>query len=585
MSVDGAAEPSRARAAGWQRRLAIPGVTAAVAAVAAGLLLAAPLPAQSSIVPATHAVYDWLHQQRVFGRLPEYESEVRPTSRGVILGYLRTVERDSAQLSATDRGLLEDFLNEFDFERLRQNGLFRRSLLDSFPSGVWRAARARRDPYLLAGTIGDTSITGALWLQKGWGEGWQSGAGSSDYGFIWARGVRAFVNSSSGLGFHVEADLATANSKFVLRADPRLGANEGFLADSTYPPVASESWVSYRRKNFDVALGTGAEVIGPAITDPLTIRLGAPSLNALRLTIGPPRFHLMVLHGQLVGPTEVDTTWFEGKLDSALVPVPRWVAMSRLTWSPNSRLTLAAHQMTVYSQRGFDFQFLNPILPSLFGGTDRGTGQQSPDNGFFGLDVVGRPFTGTEAFLSVLIDDAAGYNLRAPGSDYQKGSASVGVEQRLPYDVVLGLGWLHVDAFAYTSWIPTDAWSIRGVPIGPDVGPNADELALRLTRWFPWRTRVMLGTRRIRKGLNPVDSLGNVTSNVGGDLNDPTDLRTRYPFLQDADVQTFRRDEVDIETEPIRGFHISAHLTSIVGVSGTRIPALHTWLVRWRFGF
>ena len=73
---------------------------------------------QSSIVPATHSIYDWLFTQRVFGRLPDYNMEVRPTSRGVILGHLRKLATDSATMSGTDRGLLRDFLNEFHHLRL-----------------------------------------------------------------------------------------------------------------------------------------------------------------------------------------------------------------------------------------------------------------------------------------------------------------------------------------------------------------------------------------------------------------------------------------------------------------------------------
>ena len=40
---------------------------------------AAPAVAQPEIVPAEHPIYDFLHQQRVRGLLPEYRHEVRPT--------------------------------------------------------------------------------------------------------------------------------------------------------------------------------------------------------------------------------------------------------------------------------------------------------------------------------------------------------------------------------------------------------------------------------------------------------------------------------------------------------------------------
>jgi hypothetical protein len=550
---------------------------AVCAAVAPGVARGQAAP-QASIVPATHSVYDWLQQQRVFGRLPEYEDEERPMSRSTILRHLRTLQRDSAQLSATDRALLADYLNEFDFERLEKNGLFRKALVEHPPQGVIDAVRERRDPYLYAGPVGDSTLTAALWVRKGWGEGWSAGAGRNDYAYLWTKGVRAFVNSTSGFGFHGEVDLGVANDAWIYRLDPRLGVNERFLQDSTFPPAAYEAWVSYQRHNLFIAMGKGAASIGPAVTDPLVLRVGAPSLGQLRLTIGPPKLHLTFLQGQLDGDVRTDTSIVNGQTDVTRSPVQRWVSLTRITWNPTSRIGLTLHQMTVYSQRGIDFEYLNPLLPSLYGGLDKG----DPDNGFVGIDAIARPLNGTELKYSVLIDDAQGFNFKPFGNQWAKVAVMAGLEQRLPYDIRLGFSYTRDDAYTYTSHVPTDAWEISGVPLGPQIGPNADEVAFRLTRWFPWRTRLMIGTRHIREGLDPVDAQGNVTV-VGGNIGDTVDAMG--PFLVGSDLQTYRLDEVEIESEPIRGFTISARMQSIVGISGTRVPGTHTWFLRWSYGF
>jgi hypothetical protein len=235
--------------------------------------------------------------------------------------------------------------------------------------------------------------------------------------------------------------------------------------------------------------------------------------------------------------------------------------------------------MTVYSGRGLDFELLNPLLPSLFGGLDKA----SADNGFVGFDAIARPIKGTELKYSVLIDDAEGYNFKPFGHGWAKIANMAGLEQRLPFDIKFGFSYTRIDAYVYTSGVYSDAWEVSGAPLGPANGPNSDEVALRLTRWFPWRTRVMIGTRHIRKGLDPVDSTGAVTKIVGGGLLDNVD--TKGPFLVGSDLQTYRLDELEIETEPIRGLKMSATMQSVVVISGTRIPGSHTLLIRMSYGF
>lgn len=533
---------------------------------------------QSSVVPATHSVYDWLEQQRVFGRLPTFDAEELPMTRATILAHLRTLERDSARLSSTDRELLNDYLNEFDFERLQKNGVFTHELIEHPVDAIYEKARDRKDPFIFAGHI-DSTITAALWVREEAGYGWSGGAGNSLAEYMSGKGVRAFVNTTSGLGFHFQVDLPYAQSPWVYRLDPRLGASEQFLHDSTTPPADYETWISYQKPSVFIAMGKGASVIGPSVTDPMWVRLGAPSIGQFRITLGPPKFHLFFMTGELDGDFTTDTSYVNGKQVVVQSPEPRWMAMTRLTWNPSPKFGVTLDQMSVYSGRGLDFEYLNPLLPSLFGGLDKG----SADNGFVGFDAIWRPRNGTELKYSVLIDDSQGYAFKPLGNDWAKISNMTGLEQRLPLDVKLGVSYTRTDAYVYTSGVYSDAWEISGVPIGPANGPNSDEWAFRLTRWFPWRTRVMIGTRHIRKGLDPVDSTGAVTKIIGGGLLDNVD--TKGPFLLGSDLQTYRLDELQISSEPIRGLTISATMRSIVVIKGTRTPGMHTLLLRMAYGF
>lgn len=534
--------------------------------------------AQASVVPATHSVYDWLLQQRVFGRLPEFEAEELPMSRERVLEHLRTLERDSAKMSATDRSLLRDYLNEFDFKRLESNGVLRKEFFSELPHSVIDAIRDRRDPYLYAGPVGDSTIEAALWVRKGTGYGWTGGAPLNAFSYLYTQGARAFVNASNGLGFHAEVDISYAHPAWIFRLDPRLGVNVPFLRDSTFPPTAYEAWVSYARRNLFIAMGKGSSVFGAAVTDPVLLRLGAPNTGQLRLTVGPPKLHLTFVQGQLDGDVRTDTTIVNGRTDVFTSPVQRWFALTRITWNVTPRLGISLNQMNVYSQRGVDFEYLNPLLPSLYGGLDKA----STDNGFIGFDVVARPFNGTELKYSALIDDAAGLGFKPIGNAWAKIALTTGVEQRLPFDFRLGASYTRVDAYVYTSGMPTDAWEIRNVPLGAQIGPNADEVAFRLTRWLPFRTRIMIGTRHIRKGLDPLDSQGKVTI-VGGDIGDAVD--TKGPFLAGSDLQTYRLDEIQFQSELIRGLTMTGAMQSVVVIGGSRTPGTHSWLLRWSYGF
>ncbi|MEN9839487.1 MAG: hypothetical protein RL177_966, partial [Bacteroidota bacterium] len=110
-------------------------------------LAATGVQAQSSVVPASHGVYEWLHTQRVNGTIAGYQHEQRPMSRGDVLGFLRQAERMTSVLSRTDRALLQDYLNEFDFSRFRHNRTFVTDALGWFSHSVPDGMSARRDPH------------------------------------------------------------------------------------------------------------------------------------------------------------------------------------------------------------------------------------------------------------------------------------------------------------------------------------------------------------------------------------------------------------------------------------------------------
>ena len=549
--------------------------------VASMFALAAQLPAQSSLVPANHPVYNWLEMQRVNGLVLEYQDEVRPQSRATVVGLLHELENDSLKLSRSHRALLRDFLNEFDMQRLVNNGLIRRDFFRKLPSSVVAAAKARTDPYVYAGISADSAFSGALYLQIGLGDLRLTQSGATKAGYLANKAFKAFVNTNFGLGFHVEADNAYIfSNRELLSRDEKLASTYQYRVEKSDAASTYEAFVSYRRKYLELHFGRGSLSMGPAVTDPIIIRPDAPNIAFLRAQLGTPALNLVSLAGSLDSDPFLSYT-FAGAGDS--VPIrdaaQRWVAMHRLTWQPKKQLTLALHEMTVYGARGLDFDYLNPVNPQFLSQRDKG----DRDNLFIGTDIIVRPIAGTELFGTFLLDDIKRLS-QLVKLDTSKLIFSVGGRQKLVQNVQLGASYTRSDAFTYTHWLPLNAWQEDGRPLGQSIGPNATELAARITTWLPLRTHVMLGVRRIRKGLNPVDSAGNIIKNVGGDLL--SGLPNDYPGLfGGADVNETRRFEAQIETEVIRALNVSLKIQDDHVTRGLQLPTNRFVDFRFRYGF
>ena len=72
---------------------------------------------QPEIVPAEHAVYSWMADQRVAGHLPEYRHETLPYDRATVRRHLDSLSVHADRLGASGRFWLDEFRREF-FEPL-----------------------------------------------------------------------------------------------------------------------------------------------------------------------------------------------------------------------------------------------------------------------------------------------------------------------------------------------------------------------------------------------------------------------------------------------------------------------------------
>jgi hypothetical protein len=539
-----------------------------------------PLPSQpapqSSMVPAPHPVYDWLYEQRLAGRLPAYAYEMRPMTRGTIAAHLARLASRPAELSSGEQRLLRDFRNEFDMDRLAGNRAFTRDFVTDLPSSFVTAIRERRDPALYAGYSRDSTLSGALWVAVGAGSASYREGAQAPGAYTTSRAMRAFVNTRWGLGWHLEMDdLWTGGDRELVVRHPRYGGE--LVKASSSSAYQYESFLSFKARWVEASLGRGAQALGPGITDPLVMREGAPFLGTFRLVLGTPRLNLTYLHSRLYADPVTDTSLaYQGRNIIRRTAPERHLVQQRVNWQPSDRLTLTAWQSMVYANRGIDLDYLNPALPLVFA---QNIGKGDTDNLMLGADAVLRPWRGTELFGSFLVDDT-----RDSWGPFEK-AASFGVQQRLLPGVRVGVGYTMIDPWIYTHYMRLNAYEDRGEFLGPQFGPNTEELSARVTAWLPLRTRVMAGVRHQKRGLDPVNAVGVPTACVGGTLRCGNASGTVQQRFLGADINVVRRRELEAYSEIIRGLPFTFSLRDDRVVQGAQLVSNRYMDLRFRFGY
>jgi hypothetical protein len=389
-----------------------------------------------------------------------------------------------------------------------------------------------------------------------------------------------FINTRFGLGWHMDWDnIWTATHRELIAEIPRY--NTADLKPGSTASYDHDGFLSYRApKWFEAYMGWGNHELGAALTAPLILRGDGPTLGALRLQFGGPRLNLVYLHGQLASTGHIDTAGTPTMPILTRIAPDRYFVAHRLTWMPFPRLSLSANEQTIYANRGPDLNYLNPALPMYL--TQLRTGDR--DNLMIGGDAVYRPWNGTELRGGFMIDDRSAADPAAPTFGPFKKALLFAVEQRVIAGVRLGLGYIETDPWSYTHWQLLNTYESEGKPLGPLMGPNAEELAVRVTTWLPLRTRVMIGYRHIKKGLDPVGAESDTAKCVGGNLFCGT-LHKETPLYQGADVHVIARREVEALTEPIKGFPVVLSFRDDRVKRGTRIPSSRFVNLFIRVGF
>jgi hypothetical protein len=539
--------------------------------------------AQASLVPAQHPVYEWLHHQRILGHVQEFSYETRPLSRGQLEEHLRELQGLGDTLSSTDRSLLSAYWQEFSVDELRVGA---ESTLLAGPESVGNRLRdffgGAGEPHIFARY--DSTYNYAV--GGFWSHGYLTvNDGEDSYQTqLNEKGVRAYGTFSNAFGVHVEAgNMGALEDARGLRLIPLYAKSHDVVTANKGNALYFEAMASAEFGVVSAHIGHGSLQYGPGLGESLSLSENASTYDWIRLNLNTRHFRLTSLHADLSSQANRGIILLPSDTVETRYATSRWMAFHRMEVLPFPTLSIAFSELLTYSARPTDYSYLNPISPLFFSELDNG----DRDNALWVLDAVWRPFPRTELYAVLLADDLQGLgDIWAP----DKGEPDTDRAYDLGASVVLPLGlevsgrYLRLEPFVYTHWQQFNTFEQRGFPLGNSLGPNAEQLGLRVRKWLPWRGWVDLSFSQTTKGLNPLNPDGTLQKNVGGNLL-LGDGNTGFRLFEEADRQEYSLLGLEGAIEPWRGLLFTVRYQRRTPSLGDRVTDRNFLDFRLKFGF
>lgn len=490
-----------------------------------------------SLVPADHAVYEWLRYMRLRGWLADFPFESRPLSRTEIGRQLAAL-RDRP-LDPVERTWWRRFALEFAPESGLSEQTSLRRPWEGFDRDSTRYLYHERSPdyalyvNLLGGADG-------RWVRAQSGPLW---------GQVWTGGVRVRAALSGGWAAtaDVRAGYLLAGKAQVLGYDPFWRNLYKVRQEQDRSGDAAVAAVSWRRSRWALDLLHGHLLYGAGQDAGLVLTSQPGYYTAFRAQVGFSRLRYQGALAWLLDPPRrqvfpLDTSRF------AYMSLPRYLQLHRIELIPHPRWRLAYTDLVVYGNRDLEPTYWLPFYPFVIAEHEL----WDRDNVLFSLESVWLPSRGWELTAAILVDDL---DLLKLGTDHMsvKLAWQLGLGWSVRPEMALRFEYTRVEPYVYSHWIPYNSYTHNAVCLGHPLGPNSDQLYAGAEGWLAGLLRVRAAARYRRHGANLLDGAGKLVRNVGGDvLRGDYPPHKRKPFL-DGVRQTWWETELALSWEARRG--------------------------------
>lgn len=471
--------------------------------------------AQIENVPLEDPVYKFLKEMTVKRIIDDYVDDDPNLSRFQVADMLKTMYKKKSHLSRTENEILRKYMIEFVPEEL--NNKTTTSLFggNTGASDGIKGLVTDKQKYLFAYQKDDNNI-------------FMNVIGNLYY----VNGIKPTVKSNAwlfdgGLDFRGSLFNKIGYNLSVLKGG---AAGDSVLIESAYPPIKStfkyveniENITNYDFTNgylkfyteptegMDLAVQIGREklVYGYGYSKRLALSGDAPNMDFLKFMFKYGIINFSSVYGSTVGEYSPDRDLRYTKYFSA----------NRLTLSFDNLFNVGIGE-TIISSRGIEFGYLNPLLFYKFAEMSL----QDRDNGTLFFDMQTHFLKDLELQGTFFLDENILSNLSDLERQTNKTAYQVGLLWYEPIgfeNFSLIFEYTKIRPYVYTHFDPENKYTAFGVILGHPMGPNADQLFLKMNYNFSSRVSANLELQKIRKGENVYNSKGELVFNAGGSVFD-----------------------------------------------------------------
>ena len=506
--------------------------------------------AQVETTPAYDAVYSYLKRMQIRGII-NYNSSILPLSREKISDFLKEINEKKELLSRVDKQIVNDYMKEYEYE-LKGRTEESMGFLNE-PRGRFFTEDRRKFFYKYEDTAGAVFVNLQGFLMQGASTGDSLGKNAVTLGNLGFQ-VRGTVLNTVGFSLKASNGQRIAGDKesldFVTETMPKFRSFPKFKSESNNFDYF-EGYLRYRigKDNFAVTLGRDYVNYGFGYLDKLFLSGNSVPFSFIKFDLSLGAFTYNFIYGSLKGDSI-------GKKDIEM----KNVVTHRLSVNFSKYFKAGFYEALVTVDRPFNFTYLNPFSFVRSADYSAGSEQSSLNNALMGFDAEVTPVKNFAVQGSLLIDDLNFSTIFSnerengkPANDNRFGwqVGAVWTDAFTLPNLNFTAEYTRLNPFVYTHRTNKSQYTNWTLPLGHNLPPNSDEVALRLSYDVTSRLNVNVMYQHQRSGTGFEFSGDSLVRNYGGYIHrGDADIRYDDVFLQgkrvDRDVFSF-----NVRWEPV----------------------------------
>lgn len=522
---------------------------------------------QQENVPIDHDVYTFLKEMKVKKIIDNIHDDNPSMSREEVRKFLEAIDAKSSELSSTEKGLLKKYQNEFYDDKADSTNtyqMFRGATgFSSNPSDLL----GDKIKYIYAFRKNDANFYLNLLGRYVHGQNFSPKINNAELFDIGFR-FRGTFFEKLGYSLSVIKGGIKGSAGFAAVVDPRMKYNFKYVENieniSNYD--FTEGYLRYFSRpaeDMSLAIELGREKIkfGYGYESKFVLSGDHPLLDFIKLDFNYGIFSFTSWHASTVGE-------FDPIRDANYT---KYIATNRFKLSFKNLFDFGLGESIVYSGRGIELAYLNPLAFYKF----EEMSLQDRDNGMLWFDLETHFIKDLEFQATFYMDDDPFGNLQNLSNYINKTGYKLAAFWYSPFsisDLSLIFEYTRIRPYVYSHNNPKDTYTSWGQILGDQIGPNSDEIFLRLAYNANASLRLNFDFQHIRHGANIYDSFGNLIFNSGGDVFvahrdniDPVNIEFLDGERINTNIFTF-----GMRYEPIRQVFLDLVFRQIIQKNATR---------------